>query len=92
LIVVDSTKIGKQEALVITEVPLDKYQDCIDQLMEARANEILGNYEDALPGALVKELCQFLPPPGSPLGSPFTQPEYDSDGDSKMGDQTENKA
>lgn len=90
LIVVDSTKIGKPEALQITEIPLDKYQDCIDQLMEARANEILANHEDTLPGELIKELCKFLPPPGSPLGSlagsPFTQPNYDSDGDSRMGD------
>ena len=62
LIVVDSTKIGKPDALEITEVPLTKYDSCIEQLFEERARDILGNFGDVLPSELMEELIKFLPP------------------------------
>jgi hypothetical protein len=63
LVVVESTKIGKSGAMVITEVPLNKYDTCIEQVFEARARRILADHGDELPEPLLKELVAFLPPP-----------------------------
>lgn len=81
LIVVDSTKIGKANALDIQEVPLTKYDECIRQVFENRAREILANYEETLDDDHMNELIKFLPEdddPGSPV-STKRSPDWDGE-------------
>lgn len=61
LIVVDSLKIGKPGCLDIVEVPLTKYQSCIDEAFAARADHILCAHEDGLPTELIRDLVGYLP-------------------------------
>ena len=70
IIVIDSTKIGKANALDIQEVPLTKYDECIRQVFEDRARNMLARYEDTLDDEHMDELIKYLPPdedPGSPI-------------------------
>jgi len=41
LIVVDSLKLGQRDALKITEVPVNKFDACVDEVFAARAQEML---------------------------------------------------
>ena len=61
LVVVDSEKLGSPTALEFVEIPLQKYQDCIDAAFAARAQEILSNHEDNLPYDLVTQILQYIP-------------------------------
>lgn len=79
LVVVDHTKIGKSSALDIQEVPLTKFDECIRQVFENRAREMLGSFEKTLDDDHHSDLIKFLPDdddpgpsitdviPGSPL-------------------------
>lgn len=60
LVVVDSAKMGRRDALSIQPVPVDKFQHCIVQVCIARANHILSSYQDTLPDNLMDELIEYL--------------------------------
>lgn len=73
LVVVDSLKLGKPDALEIFEVPLTKYDEAVGQAFVARAREILDAHGDALPSELAYELINFLPPASpEPALSPWS--------------------
>ena len=60
LVVIDSEKIGTEHALQISEVPIGKYDDCIQQLMGQRALDILREDPDSVPEQLREKLDSFL--------------------------------
>ena len=59
LIVIDSSKISKKDALKIVEVPLNKYDECIHQLYSQRALDILVPNNETLPQPLLVKLDEI---------------------------------
>ena len=59
LIVVDSSKLGQKSGLKIHEVPLKKYQTCVNETFAHRSYEILSDCGDDLPNDLVKKLIKY---------------------------------
>jgi hypothetical protein len=83
LIVVTSSKIGKPDALKIHEVPLNKYDQCIKEVLIHRAEDILRLYADTMPRALARKVMEFLPvvedqPDPSTIPSVFSSDEEDN--------------
>lgn len=64
LVVVDSKKVGKDDALKIHEVPLNKYDQCIKEVFEHRAKDIMDLHSSSVPIALARKLMDFFPPRG----------------------------
>lgn len=60
LVVVDSEQIGSEDALQISEVPIGKYDECIQQLMGQRALDILREDPDSIPEQLREKLESYL--------------------------------
>lgn len=74
IVAIDNTKIGQTNALKIHEVPLTKFDECIRQVFENRAREMLGKYADTLDDNHLTELINFLPDDDDP-GTPVSEDE-----------------
>lgn len=60
LVVVDSTKIGTKQALKVHQVPLNKYDRCIQELFKRRAEDMLNKYHDTLDDDHMDALIEYL--------------------------------
>lgn len=76
IVVINSTLIGQPNTLDIKEVPLTRFDECIRQVFENRAREMLAEFTETLDDEHMDELIKFLPDDDEP-GSPFTD---DDDG------------
>lgn len=67
LVAVDSTKIGKKDAMAIHEVKAEKFNDCIRDVFALRAKDMLDACDDKLDDDHMDELLKYLPPDSSYL-------------------------
>lgn len=61
LVVVDSKKVGRDDALKIHEVPLNKYDQCITEVFQHRAKDIMDVHSNSIPMTLARKLLTFFP-------------------------------
>jgi hypothetical protein len=66
LVVIDSEKLGKANALDIQEVPLTKFDECIRQVFENRAREMLSTFQNTLDDDHIDALIEQLPDDDDP--------------------------
>jgi len=86
LVVVDSKKVGKNDALKITEVPLTKYDQCINEVFEHRARDIMNLYHNEIPVKMARKLLEFFPPLGDNEVDPQDIPSVFSDDELEVED------
>lgn len=79
LVVVDSKKVGQDDALKITEVPLTKYDQAIKEVFEHRAKDIMDLHHNAVPIAMARKLMDFFPPLGDNEPDPSEIPSIFSE-------------
>lgn len=79
LVVVDSNKVGKDEALKIHEVPLTKYDQCIEEVFLDRARMVMDTHSNTLPTVLARKVLDFFPPRGDDEVDPAEIPSIFSD-------------
>jgi hypothetical protein len=62
LIVVDSTKLDRNDGMEIIEIPLEQHNQNILEIFQHRATDILLECGEDIPDELYKELVEILPP------------------------------
>lgn len=60
IVAIDSTKIGHPSALHIHNIPIDKFDRCINDAFEERAREMLGKCEDTLDDDHMDRLIEII--------------------------------
>jgi hypothetical protein len=79
LVVVTSSLLGKPHALKIHEVPLTKYDQCIKEVFQHRAEDILENFSGTIHPNLTRKLIEYLPKSDANEPDPATIPSIFSD-------------
>lgn len=81
LVVVDSERIGKRQALEIISVPLDRHQQAVDEIFDARARRIVSEYHQTMTGDHVAAAARLLLKPDD-FAEDFMDAETDTESDS----------